>query len=61
MAKYSVYHGVFKCQECGAEVNSLRSYPDTRELTWMCPDKHLSRVDLNARKSKKDYEREKRK
>jgi hypothetical protein len=60
MAKYSIYHGKFKCQECGLDVNSLRSYPDTKELTWMCAEKHMSRVDLNTKKTKKDYEREER-
>jgi hypothetical protein len=58
MAKYNIYQGKFRCQECGKEVLSLRSYPDSKELTWMCSDKHMSRVDLNTKKSKKDYERE---
>jgi hypothetical protein len=61
MAKYSIYPGVFKCQQCGLEVKSLRLYQDTKELTWMCSEKHVSTVNLNTRKSKKDYEREKRK
>lgn len=55
MAKYNIYHGDFRCQICGALVNSLRSYPDTKELTWMCQDKHLSKVSLNTKKSKKDF------
>lgn len=58
MAKYNIYPGTFKCQECGLEVGSLRSYPDTKELTWMCRDKHLSVVSLRVKKTKKDYERE---
>jgi hypothetical protein len=56
MAKYSVYTGKFKCQVCGADVTSLRSYYDTKELTWMCKDKHLSTVSLNTKKTKRDYE-----
>ncbi len=60
MAKYSVYTGQFKCQKCGKSVSSLRSYPDTGDLTWMCEDKHISTVNLRAKKSKKDYEREER-
>jgi hypothetical protein len=56
MAKYSIYHGQFKCQECGKDVTTLRSYPDNKELTWMCSDKHMSKVNLNVKKSKKDYE-----
>jgi hypothetical protein len=58
MAKYNIYQGEFKCQVCGTSVNSLRSYPETKELTWMCQDKHISTVDLNTKKTKKDYERE---
>lgn len=58
MAKYNVYHGKFKCHECGREVSSLRSYPDTKELTWMCSEKHMTKVSLNTKKTKKDYERE---
>jgi hypothetical protein len=61
MAKYNVYTGIFKCQVCNQEVNSLRSYPETKEVTWMCSDKHMSRVVLSVKKTKKDYEREKRK
>lgn len=57
MAKYSIYHGKFRCQECGVEVTSLRSYPETKDLTWMCPEKHISTVNLTTKKSKKDYER----
>ena len=56
MAKYSIYPGKFKCQVCGADVASLRSYPETKELTWMCAEKHISTVSLNVKKSKKDYE-----
>lgn len=58
MAKYNVYHGKFQCHECKEEVSTLRSYPETKELTWMCSKKHISRVSLNVKKSKRDYERE---
>lgn len=60
MAKYTVYKGKFKCQQCNEDVFSLRSYASTKELTWMCKEKHLSTVDLNTKKSRKDYEREER-
>lgn len=56
MAKYSVYQGEFQCQECKVEVKSLRLYPATKELTWMCVNKHVSTVNLTTKKSKKDYE-----
>ncbi len=60
MYKYSIYSGQFPCHTCKKMVTSLRSYPETKELTWMCSDKHLSRVSLNTKKSKRDYEREER-
>lgn len=57
VSKYTVYTGKFKCQECNADVSSIRSYPEDKLLTWMCKDKHLSQVSLQTKK-KKDYERE---
>lgn len=38
----------------------MRFYEATKQLTWMCSEKHVSSVDLNTKKSKKDYEREER-
>jgi hypothetical protein len=58
MARYTVYEGLFKCNSCGANVRSLRSYPDLEKLTWMCHNKHLNEVSLKTKKSKRDYERE---
>lgn len=59
MAKYNIYAGKFKCQECNIEVSSLRSYPDNKELTWMCSERHLSVVSLDASKSRRKNDREK--
>ena len=56
MAKYNVHHGKFPCHTCGKEVPTLRSYPQEKKLTWMCSEKHVKEVDLNVKKSKKDYE-----
>jgi hypothetical protein len=58
MAKYNIYPGTFVCHVCRAEVKTLRSYPELKQLTWMCPEKHLSSVDLKTKKRKVDYERE---
>lgn len=58
-SKYTVYHGKFPCHTCGEEVTSLRSYPETKELTWMCSQKHMSIVSLETKRTKKDYERKK--
>jgi hypothetical protein len=60
MAKYDIYHGTFPCHKCKVEVKTVRFYAETKELTWMCPEKHMSSVNLNTKK-KKDYEREERK
>lgn len=56
MARYSVYNGKFPCHTCGVVVTSIRSYPEEKKLTWMCPEKHLSQVILQTKKSKRDYE-----
>lgn len=56
--KFSVYEGRFSCHTCKEEVSSLRLWRETLELTWMCSKKHLSKAGL--KKTKKDYEREKR-
>ena len=59
MGKYNIYHGSFTCHVCKAEVKTLRSYINDKKLTWMCPDKHVSEVDLDT-KRKKNHEREER-
>jgi hypothetical protein len=50
MPSYTVYHGTFICHECKVEVTSLRLYAETKEMTWMCKDKHLSRVKFGKQK-----------
>jgi hypothetical protein len=57
MANFTVYHGKFICHECKSEVRSLRLYPETKTATWMCKEKHLSKVNLGKRK-KKDFDGE---
>ena len=57
--KFSIYPGKFPCHTCKEEVKSLRLWSETLELTWMCTNKHLTRVSLKT-KRKRDYEREKR-
>jgi hypothetical protein len=49
MSKYSIYSGTFICQSCKLEVHQARFYTKTYDLTWMCNDKHLSRVSLYGR------------
>ena len=55
MAKYNLYHGEFRCHVCKAEVKTLRLYAETKELSWMCPERHVSTVDLNTKRNKKDF------
>jgi hypothetical protein len=57
MASYTVYPGKFLCQECKVEVRSLRLYAETKTLTWMCKDRHISTISLGKRK-KSDFDRE---
>ena len=52
MASYTVYHGKFVCHECKLEVTSLRLYAETKTMTWMCKDKHLSSVKFGKQKWK---------
>jgi hypothetical protein len=56
MAKYTIYPGSFPCHTCKIEVKTVRVYPETKEITWMCPEKHVSVVNLSTKKSRKDYE-----
>ena len=58
MGRYNIYHGSFACHTCKVEVKTVRSYPEEKELTWMCPEKHVSKVSLSTKKKKEDYERE---
>jgi hypothetical protein len=44
--KYSIYEGKFPCKTCKKEVKTMRVYVTTGMATWMCPDKHLSEVQL---------------
>jgi hypothetical protein len=56
MARYTVYPGSFVCHTCKSEVKSLRLYPESKEMTWLCPNSHLTNVSLQTKKRKRDYE-----
>jgi len=49
VSRYSKYSGKFFCQSCKDVVAEARFYSSSYELTWMCKDKHLSKVNLYAR------------
>lgn len=57
---FSTYPGKFICQICNEEVKIMRLWLDTLDTTWMCSKKHISKVKLYTKKTKKDYERENR-
>ena len=52
MPSFTVYNGKFICHECKTTVNTARLYADTKSLTWMCKDKHLSSVKFGKQKWK---------
>ena len=60
MAKeFGVYSGNFLCKKCNEEVLSLRLWNDSGDVTWMCSQKHVSKVGLLPIKKKKgDFENE---
>ena len=60
MGKYSIYKGQFTCKTCGEIVETMRFYPSTNDVSWMCKQKHLNEANLYKKKTKEDYEREKR-
>lgn len=49
MNKYSKYSGNFICKTCRLEVKEARFYLSSFDLTWMCSEKHLSKVNLYGR------------
>lgn len=52
MSNFTVYQGHFLCHTCKTEVKTLRLYADTKEMTWMCKEKHLSSVKFGKQKWK---------
>lgn len=49
MAKFNTYPGIFICQKCHGEVDRVRLWRDTLDLTWMCSCKYVSKVNLNVK------------
>lgn len=49
MSKYSLYPGIFVCQKCKKQVKEARFYTGSYDFTWMCEDKHLSKINLYGR------------
>jgi len=56
---FIVFNGKFACKKCSEPVQSMRFWPDSGDTTWMCTKKHISKVELMAKKkTKKDFTNE---
>lgn len=53
MSKYNLYNGDFICHTCKKIVSTARLYTETKDLTWMCADRHISVVSFDIKKKKK--------
>jgi len=53
MADFKIFPGKFPCKKCQEEVLSLRLWPESGDATWMCTNKHISKVSLMPQKKKK--------
>ena len=43
---FTVYKGLFNCSECKVDVFSMRLWLDTGKVSWMCPSKHVTEIQL---------------
>ena len=57
--RYTVYKGAFICHTCKQGVPNMRFYPDSKQMTWLCSGSHLSKVSLQTKRSRRDYDRAK--
>lgn len=55
--KFKTFTGQFTCQKCNDVVDVCRLWFETKDVTWMCAKKHISKVNMIP-KTKKDYENE---
>jgi len=53
---FSTYEGKWPCKVCQEIVKILRYWRETGDATWMCSQKHISKVNLiPPKKRKKDF------
>lgn len=55
--KFTTFTGKFTCQKCSDVVDTCRLWFETKDVTWMCNKKHISKISMIP-KTKKDYEDE---
>jgi hypothetical protein len=51
--KFFSFQGKFICQKCKQDVTAARFWHESGDVTWMCSNKHISRVGLTPKKKKK--------
>jgi hypothetical protein len=51
--KFFSFTGKFICKKCKENVTDARFWNETGDVTWMCSKKHISKVELDAKKKKK--------
>jgi hypothetical protein len=51
--KFFSFQGKFICQKCKKDVTAARFWQESGDATWMCSNKHISRVELTPKKKKK--------
>ena len=57
--KFLQVPGKFICKKCKQDVTEARFWYESGDVTWMCQSKHISKVELVAKKKKKkDFENE---
>jgi cell division inhibitor SulA len=49
MRRYLEIPGSFNCHTCKLIVKNLRFYRSSLDITWLCENRHLSKVNLNVR------------
>lgn len=55
--RFSIFSGQFTCQKCNEIAGTCRLWIETKDVTWMCSKKHISKVSMIP-KTKKDYDNE---
>ena len=55
--RFSTFTGQFYCQKCNEVVDTCRLWNETKDVTWMCSKKHMSKISMIP-KTKKDYDNE---
>jgi len=57
--KFLSVNGQFICQKCKEDINVARFWHESGDVTWMCSSRHMSKVELLAKKKKKkDFDNE---